>query len=350
MARSYEINKVPRVQIDVPFRYEHGFDDLYGLEFTEVSDELVRGEVVVRDELKQPAGLVHGGVYASIAESLASIGTAARRDEGRQAGDGPLQPDELPASDHRRHDPRRRPPQAPRPHDVGVGGRDQRRPGTAVRADADDVAVRDATDGRCESTTMHETPEDIPALQELLDRSYESAGRHLRSITTPERRVVADELVARLTGMCLLVLATVTADGRPIAGPVDGIFYRGAFHFGTAPDAVRFRHIRKRPQVSATHLPAEEFAVNVHGRAVRARSSGRRSTPGFRQTLLDIYVPRYGPEWETSFLDSGPVYAADRGGQDVHVPDGGRVAPRRGRTRVARRPHGSEGAREISQL
>jgi uncharacterized protein (TIGR00369 family) len=32
--------------------------------------------VSVRDELKQPAGLVHGGVYASIAESLASMGTA----------------------------------------------------------------------------------------------------------------------------------------------------------------------------------------------------------------------------------------------------------------------------------
>ena len=30
---------------------------------------------------------------------------------------------------------------------------------------------------------------------------------------------------------------------------------------------------------------------------------------GFRQTLLDIYVPRYGPEWETDFLDTGPVYA-----------------------------------------
>lgn len=29
---------------------------------------------------------------------------------------------------------------------------------------------------------------------------------------------------------------------------------------------------------------------------------------GFRQTLLDIYLPRYGPEWET-FLDSGPIYA-----------------------------------------
>ncbi|MDX6665825.1 MAG: hypothetical protein QOG68_2031, partial [Solirubrobacteraceae bacterium] len=28
----------------------------------------------------------------------------------------------------------------------------------------------------------------------------------------------------------------------------------------------------------------------------------------FRRALLEVYVPRYGPEWET-FLDSGPVYA-----------------------------------------
>ena len=32
--------------------------------------------MTVRDELKQPAGLVHGGVYAAMAESLASTGTA----------------------------------------------------------------------------------------------------------------------------------------------------------------------------------------------------------------------------------------------------------------------------------
>lgn len=113
--------------------------------------------------------------------------------------------------------------------------------------------------------------------------------------------------------MCLLVLATVTADGRPLGGPVDGIFYRGAFHFGSSPDSLRFRHIRSRPHVTATHLPAEEFAVTVHGRAVSidVRSDAHS---GFRQTLLDVYVPRYGSEWE-SFLDSGPVYAridADR--------------------------------------
>jgi 1,4-dihydroxy-2-naphthoyl-CoA hydrolase len=59
------------------FQTGQGFDGLYGLEILELSDELARGRVLVRDELKQPAGLVHGGVYASIAESLASFGTGA---------------------------------------------------------------------------------------------------------------------------------------------------------------------------------------------------------------------------------------------------------------------------------
>jgi 1,4-dihydroxy-2-naphthoyl-CoA hydrolase len=53
----------------------HGFDALYGLQWLEITDELVRAQVEVRDELKQPAGLVHGGVFASIAESIASWGT-----------------------------------------------------------------------------------------------------------------------------------------------------------------------------------------------------------------------------------------------------------------------------------
>lgn len=63
-----------------------GFDRLYGLELIEAGDGLMRGRVVVRDELKQPMGLVHGGVYAAIAESLASIGTAlAVAADGRMA-------------------------------------------------------------------------------------------------------------------------------------------------------------------------------------------------------------------------------------------------------------------------
>jgi nitroimidazol reductase NimA-like FMN-containing flavoprotein (pyridoxamine 5'-phosphate oxidase superfamily) len=154
---------------------------------------------------------------------------------------------------------------------------------------------------------MHETAADLEALQSLLDRSYERAGTHFREVTTAERRLDAVQVCARLDGMCLLVVATVTADGRPVGGPLDGIFFRGSFYFGTAPESVRLRHIRTRPWVTATHLPSEEFSVTVHGRAVPINVQEPGARP-FRQTLLDIYVPRYGPQWE-QFLDSGPVFS-----------------------------------------
>jgi 1,4-dihydroxy-2-naphthoyl-CoA hydrolase len=74
------------MEISTPHEFAGGFDGLYGLTITELSRDTVRGEVPVRDELRQPAGLVHGGVYAAIAESLASIGTwVAVRDDGRVA-------------------------------------------------------------------------------------------------------------------------------------------------------------------------------------------------------------------------------------------------------------------------
>jgi len=161
---------------------------------------------------------------------------------------------------------------------------------------------------------VHETAADLEALQALLDRSHEGAGAHLRSIITPERRVAAAELAARLEGMCLLALATSTADGRPIVGPVDGVFYRGWFHFGSSPDSLRFRHIRSRPAVSATHLPGEEFSVTVHGRAVSLDVHSPEQS-GLHAALLEVYGPRYGAEEWEEFLGSGPVYAridADR--------------------------------------
>jgi uncharacterized protein (TIGR00369 family) len=73
------------MEFELPYRHDKGFDGLYGLEITELSPEHVAGTVAVREELKQPAGLVHGGVYAAIAESLASIATAIV-----VAGDGQL--------------------------------------------------------------------------------------------------------------------------------------------------------------------------------------------------------------------------------------------------------------------
>jgi nitroimidazol reductase NimA-like FMN-containing flavoprotein (pyridoxamine 5'-phosphate oxidase superfamily) len=154
---------------------------------------------------------------------------------------------------------------------------------------------------------VHESRADIEALQRLLEVSYARAGAHLLAIHTPERRLDAEQVAERLSGMCLLALATATADGRPLVGPVDGVFYRGAFHFGSSPDSLRFRHIRSRPHVSATHLPGEELAVTVHGLAVPVDVQAPANA-GFRQALLEVYVPRYGEEWE-QFLDSGPLYA-----------------------------------------
>jgi len=56
------------------------FDTLYGLEIESASAEEARGSVPVSDGVRQPAGLVHGGVYASMAESLAVAATEAATD------------------------------------------------------------------------------------------------------------------------------------------------------------------------------------------------------------------------------------------------------------------------------
>ena len=53
------------------------FDALYGIEIESATGEEARGRVPVADGVRQPAGLVHGGVYASMAESLAVAGTQA---------------------------------------------------------------------------------------------------------------------------------------------------------------------------------------------------------------------------------------------------------------------------------
>jgi len=65
-----------RVTAEQINRAMQGFDRLYGLEVLAFSDTEVRARVSVREELKQAAGLLHGGVYASIAEAIASLATA----------------------------------------------------------------------------------------------------------------------------------------------------------------------------------------------------------------------------------------------------------------------------------
>lgn len=50
-------------------------DGTLGFRVLELSESRARGTVAVEDRVKQPFGLVHGGVFCALAESLASAAT-----------------------------------------------------------------------------------------------------------------------------------------------------------------------------------------------------------------------------------------------------------------------------------
>jgi 1,4-dihydroxy-2-naphthoyl-CoA hydrolase len=54
-----------------------GLDELLGIRVEEVSGDRVVAVCPVTPDLRQPYGLVHGGVYAVLAETTASYGAAA---------------------------------------------------------------------------------------------------------------------------------------------------------------------------------------------------------------------------------------------------------------------------------
>jgi hypothetical protein len=115
---------------------------------------------------------------------------------------------------------------------------------------------------------MRENAQEIRKLQELLDSSYARAGEHLKDITTPERRMTAEQVV-RLFGdeQKQLVLATVTEDGRPLAAPVDAILFHGSIYLLMTAVSVRGRHLMRRPKLSVSFCQGDDYAVNAHGRA-----------------------------------------------------------------------------------
>jgi 1,4-dihydroxy-2-naphthoyl-CoA hydrolase len=65
------VTEAPPELLD-PARTLHG---VLGIERLELTEEHVTGRAEVKDALKQPMGLVHGGVYAAMAEGLCSEAT-----------------------------------------------------------------------------------------------------------------------------------------------------------------------------------------------------------------------------------------------------------------------------------
>lgn len=159
---------------------------------------------------------------------------------------------------------------------------------------------------------MRETTTDLQQLQALLDASYASAGPHLSEIHQPRARLSAEEVAQRLTGMRVFVVATVSRDGRPFTGPVDGFLYRGAVHFGTSAQALRARHLRRSPKVSATYVEGETLVVTVHGQARPLDLRGEDA--GF----ADLTREHYGQGWDgweelpaAYAIDAEKMFAAD---------------------------------------
>ncbi|MBW8731124.1 MAG: pyridoxamine 5'-phosphate oxidase family protein [Terrabacter sp.] len=114
---------------------------------------------------------------------------------------------------------------------------------------------------------MLETPDETAALQALLDASHAKASGHLRNIIDDDRTLTAEQLVALLTGMKVLSVATVTAAGEPRISALDGHFLHGTWTFGTSGTSAKAKHLAARPAVSVAHVDGEELALFSHGRA-----------------------------------------------------------------------------------
>lgn len=150
---------------------------------------------------------------------------------------------------------------------------------------------------------MRETAAEVAALQRLLDGSHGRSSEHLRSIINSDRRLSAGDIVALLTGMKVLSVATVTAAGEPRISALDGHFLHATWTFSTSGTAVKARHLRLRPAVSVAHIDNEELAVFAHGVVDRMEPGG----PGWDETLAH-WTAHYG----SSPLDWGPEIAMYR--------------------------------------
>jgi hypothetical protein len=149
---------------------------------------------------------------------------------------------------------------------------------------------------------VHETPEDLRALQDVLDRSFATAGPHLKAIWPADRRVRAAQLVDELPGVQILDLATVNPQGEPRVAPVDGLFFRGHLWFGSSPESFRVRHLRARPACSAAHTRGESFALVAHGHAEEQPIGGELRN-AFLEYLREVY-----PSWDDWGFHEAPYF------------------------------------------
>src|SRR3989442_7752992 len=115
---------------------------------------------------------------------------------------------------------------------------------------------------------MREPAAELAALQELIERSVNRAGPHMRGLIHPGKYTLsAAQVVRLLDGMKTIAVAAPAPNGDPLVGAMDGWFLHGKFFFSSAGDAVRIRGLRKRPSVSVVRFDGDAYAITAHGKA-----------------------------------------------------------------------------------
>jgi hypothetical protein len=162
---------------------------------------------------------------------------------------------------------------------------------------------------------MYESPEELAALQALLDASLMRASAHLRSIVTGHSMTAA-QLSEILAGMCTLSVATTTATCEPRISGADGHFLHGRWHFGTARGAAKARHLAARPAASVAHMRGEELGVFAHGSVQTLNPRGAAPAGNWGELLAyfkdfygqdafdwenDVVYYRLNPHWMTAY-------------------------------------------------
>ncbi len=115
-----------------------GLGELIGIEYQGSEADEVRARVEVGDHIRQPFGIVHGGVYAALAESICSAATwlAVRGDGMVAMGQSNSATFLRPITEG--HVNAVAQPPAPGPHDLGLGRGDERRRGAHLRPGTND--------------------------------------------------------------------------------------------------------------------------------------------------------------------------------------------------------------------
>ena len=171
---------------------------------------------------------------------------------------------------------------------------------------------------------MYETEEEVERLQALLDASHARSTDHLRDIIHDDRRLTARDLVALLTGMKVLSVATVTARCEPRISAVDGHFLHATWSFSTSGTSAKARHLEARPRVSVAHVDNEDLAVFSHGAVEQVGGQD----PDWEETLAhwtrhygssplswgpDVRLYRYRPTWMVGYAFARERLLAARG-------------------------------------